>query len=79
MSKTIVKKFTTTKVDGYAIDGGQPVAVSYNLSGNVSAKSAQTTIRKDDPSFSVANVEYITKVYEMPIEQFIASASIVEE
>lgn len=67
---TIQKKFTYTEVRGYVIKDGQPVQVTYQLDKKCGLNTAQTLIRKQEPSFAAVEVVEHEQLYKMTFEDF---------
>lgn len=67
---TIQKKFTRTEVHGFIIKDGQPVHVAYQLDKKCGLNTAQTLIRKQEPSFSAVEVVEHEQLYKMTFEDF---------
>ena len=67
---TIQKKFTTTEVRGYVIRDGVPEEVRYSLDRRCSLTTAQTIIRKDEPSFAAVEAVEHETLYKMTFEDF---------
>jgi hypothetical protein len=74
---------TTVKVADMQIENGQPVAVALPdevLIGNVSLEKAQKELNKKyGRAVTVFGLSVNTHSYEMPVETFLAHASIKEE
>ena len=86
MRKTMTKEVTETVVKVTEIKSveGQPVAErleDVTLLGNVSLEKAQRIIAKEyaGRNVTVFEVETNTKVYELPVEEFIKIAEVKEE
>lgn len=67
---TIQKKFTTTEVHGFIIKDGQPVKVVYQLGKKCGLNTAQTLIRKEEPSFAVTDIIERDQLYKMTFDDF---------
>lgn len=67
---TIQKKFTITEVSGYVIKDGQPVQVAYQLDKKCGLNTAQSLIRKQEPSFAAVEVAEHEQLYKMTFEDF---------
>lgn len=84
MRKMMTKEIThtTVKLARIVVVDGQPKSESLEdeiLLGNVSLEQAQRTINKKlGAGVTVFEVQPETKVYEMPVEEFIVLASIRE-
>lgn len=67
---TIQKKFTTTEVNGFIIKDGQPVKVTYQLGKKCGLNTAQTLIRKEEPSFAATEIIEREQLYKMTFDDF---------
>ena len=67
---TIQKKFTTTEVHGFIIKDGQPVKVTYQLGKKCGLNTAQTLIRKEEPSFAATEIIEQDQLYKMTFDDF---------
>lgn len=67
---TIQKKFTTTEVHGFIIKDGKPVQVAYQLDKKCGLNTAQSLIRKDEPSFAAVEVVEHEQLYKMTFDDF---------
>lgn len=67
---TIQKKFTTTEVHGFIIKDGQPVKVAYQLGKKCGLNTAQTLIRKEEPSFAATEIIEQDQLYKMTFDDF---------
>ena len=86
MRKFMTKEVTSTTVKVTEITNveGQPVATQLEdvtLLGNVSLEKAQRTVSKmfAGRNVTVFGVETNTKVYELPVKEFIEIATVKEE
>lgn len=66
----VQKRFTDTIVHGFTIRDGQPVQADYKIDRKVGLKSAQTLVRKTDPSFAAVSVEEVSTLYTMTFDKF---------
>lgn len=66
----VQKRFTDTIVHGFTIRDGQPVQADYKIDRKVGLKSAQTLVRKTDPSFAAVSVEEVSTLYTMTFDRF---------
>ena len=67
---TIQKKFTTTEVRGFIIKDGHPVEVTYELDKKCGLNTAQSIIRRTEPTFAVVSVNEIATTYKMTFDDF---------
>ena len=67
---TIQKKFTTTEVRGYVIKDGQPMKVAYQLGKRCGLNTAQSIIRKEEPTFAAVEVVEHEQLYKMTFDEF---------
>lgn len=67
---TIQKKFSTTEVRGYVIKDGNPVKVAYQLDKKCGLNTAQTIIRKEEPTFAAVEIIEHDQLYKMSFEDF---------
>lgn len=67
---TIQKKFTTTEVHGFIIKDGQPVEVVYQLGKKCGLNTAQTLIRREEPSFAATDIVEHEQLYKMTFDDF---------
>lgn len=67
---TIQKKFTTTEVHGFIIKDGQPVKVAYELDKKCGLQTAQSIIRKTEPTFAAVEVTENDAMYKMTFDDF---------
>lgn len=67
---TIQKKFTSTEVRGYVIKDGQPVQVAYQLDKKCGLQTAQSIIRKTDPTFAAVEAKENVILYKMTFDDF---------
>ena len=64
------KTYTETIVHGFILKNGQPVAYDAIIDRRVGLASAQTIVRKNEPSFMAASVEERTTMYRMTFDKF---------
>lgn len=76
---TIQKRIINTKVTGFIIKDGAPVQVEYTIGKRVGLNSAQSLIRKEEPSFAAVAVEEESHLYKMKVEDFIKHAYIADD
>lgn len=76
---TIQKVFTTTTVKGFIIKDGTPVAVTYELDKKCGIQTAQSIVRKHEPTFAATEIEESSKLYKMTFDEFKAHATPVED
>ena len=67
---TIQKKFTTTEVRGFIIKDGDPMEVIYELDKKCGLNTAQSIIRRTEPTFAAVSVNEITTTYKMTFDDF---------
>lgn len=67
---TIQKRFVSTTVKGYVIKDGHPVETTYELDKKCGLKTAQSIIRKTEPSFAATEVMENAITYKMTFEDF---------
>lgn len=67
---TIQKRFTTTEVRGFIIKDGQPVEVAYELNKKCGLQTAQSIIRKTEPTFAAVEVTENATMYKMTFDDF---------
>lgn len=67
---TIQKKFTTTEVHGFIIKDGQPMEVVYQLGKKCGLSTAQTLIRREEPSFAATEIVEHEHLYKMTFDDF---------
>lgn len=72
---TIQKVFTTTIVKGFIIKDGAPVAVAYELDKKCGIQTAQSIVRKQEPTFAATEVEERSTLYKMTFDEFKAQAT----
>ena len=67
---TIQKQFVTTTVKGFIIKDGQPVEVAFELDKKCGLHTAQTVIRKQEPTFAAVEVVENATMYKMTFDDF---------
>lgn len=72
------KSYTETIVRGFILADGQPVPYLAVINRRVGLASAQSIVRKDEPSFMAASVEERTTTYRMTFDKFRELAEPVE-
>lgn len=64
------KTYTETIVHGFVLLEGQPVAYDAVIDRRVGLASAQSIVRKAEPTFMAASVEERSTVYRMTFDRF---------
>lgn len=72
---TIQKVFTTTIVKGFIIKDGAPVEASYELDKKCGIQTAQSIVRKQQPTFAATEVSERSILYTMTFDEFKAHAT----
>lgn len=67
---TIQKQFVTTTVKGFIIKDAQPVEVAYELDKKCGLQTAQSIIRKTEPTFAAVEVTENATMYKMTFDDF---------
>lgn len=67
---TIQKKFTTTVVRGFVIKDGNPTEVAYELDKKCGLNTAQSIIRRTEPTFAAVSVTETATTYKMSFDDF---------
>lgn len=79
MPATVKKNVVTTVAHGFDIVDGQAVPQSYTVLGNFSsAQRLRAHIWRDHPNFMLDTFTTVKQTYEMPLEQFMAQAEIID-
>lgn len=76
---TIQKKFITTTVKGFIVKDGQSVEATYELDKKCGLMTAQSIIRRQEPSFAATEVVENTAMYKMTFDDFKKYATLVTE
>lgn len=72
------KTYTETIVHGFVLRDGQPYAMDAVIERRVGLASAQTIMRRNEPSFMAASIEERTTTYRMTFARFRELAEPVE-
>lgn len=67
---TIQKQFVVTLVRGFIIKDGQPVEVAYKIDKKCGLQTAQSIIRKTEPTFAAVESKEKATMYKMTFEDF---------